>query len=166
MGQKPKILQKCGIFSKIIRFERKTWRWKRLNPEIQNLLTDLKNMKNCGFYEQNTATVILQKLVNPLLTKLLVVQKFVWNMIFSSSIYLFFFFHEKCCQMNMKKCHILEDFRFLAQKRPPEKKFKKNASLYLMNFDYLSYESNLLILGHPHICDRGGALSLYTVFRP
>ena len=77
-------------------------------------------------------------------------------MIFSSSIYLFFFFHEKCCQMNMKKCHILEDFRFLAQKRPPEKKFKKNASLYLMNFDYLSYESNLLILGHPHICDRGG----------
>ena len=111
--------------SKIIRFERKTRRWKRLNPGIQNLLTNLKNMKNCGFYEQNTATVILQKLVNTLLTKLLVVQKFVWNIIFSSSIYLFFFFHEKCCQMNMKKCHILEDFRFLAQKRPPEKKLKK-----------------------------------------
>ena len=57
----------------------------------------------------------------------------------------------------------------MAQKRPPEKKFKINASLYLMNFDYLSYESNLLILGHPHICDRGGGgrgLSLYTVFRP
>ena len=109
----------------------------------------------------------LQKLVNPLLTKLLVIKKFVWNMIFSSSIYLFFFFHEKCCQMNMKKCHILEDFRFLAQKRPPEKKFKKNASLYLMNFDYLSYESNLLILGHPHICDRGGAWAstLYSVHR-
>ena len=59
MGQKPKILQKCGILSKIIRFERKTRRWKRLNPEIQNLLTDLKNMKNCGFYEQNTATVFI-----------------------------------------------------------------------------------------------------------
>ena len=26
----------------------------------------------------------------------------------------------------------------------------------LMNFDYISYESNLLILGHPHICDKGG----------
>ena len=60
----------------------------------------------------------------------------------------------------------LEDFRFLAQKRPPVKKFEKNASLYLMNFDLLSYESNLLILGHPHICVRGGGLALYTVFRP
>ena len=91
-------------------------------------------------------------------------------MIFSSSIYLFFFLHEKCCQMNMKKCHILEDYRFLAQKRPPEKKLDKNASLYLMNFDYLSYESNLLILGHPHICDREGgrgswATTLYSVHR-
>ena len=50
----------------------------------------------------------------------------------------------------------LEDFRFLAQKRPPVKKFKSKASLYLMNFDHLSYESNLLILGHPPICERGG----------
>ena len=64
------------------------------------------------------------------------------------------------------KCHILADFRFLAQKGPPVKKLKNQASLYLMNFDYLSYESNLLILGHPHMCERGGALSLYTVFRP
>ena len=62
LGQKPKILQKCGILSKIIRFERKTRRWKRLNPEIQNLLTDLKNIKNCGFYEQNTATVFFAKI--------------------------------------------------------------------------------------------------------
>ena len=54
-----KILRKCGILSKIIRFKRKIRRWKRLNPEIQNLLTDLKNMKNCGFYEQNTATVFI-----------------------------------------------------------------------------------------------------------
>ena len=46
-------------------------------------------------------------------------------MIFSSSIYLFFFFYEKCCQMNMKKFTFLEDFWFLAQKRPPEKKFQK-----------------------------------------
>ena len=50
----------------------------------------------------------------------------------------------------------LADFRFLAQKGPPVKKLKNQASLYLMNFDYLSYESNLLILGHPHICERGG----------
>ena len=61
----------------------------------------------------------------------------------------------------------LADFRFLAQKGPPKKKFNKNASLYLMNFDYLSYESNLLFLGHPHICERGGpwASTLYSVHR-
>ena len=58
--------------------------------------------------------------------------------------------------MIFTKCHFLADFRFLAQKGPPKKKFNKNASLYLMNFDYLSYESNLLFLGHPHICERGG----------
>ena len=47
-------------------------------------------------------------------------------------------------------------FSVFGPKKTPEKKIQKNASLYLMNFDYLSYESNLLILGHPHICDRGG----------
>ena len=46
-------------------------------------------------------------------------------------------------------------FSVFCPKKTPEKKFKNNASLYLMNFDYLSYESNLSILGHPHICDRG-----------
>ena len=46
-------------------------------------------------------------------------------------------------------------------KKTPRKKIKKNASLYLMNFDYLSYESNLLIIGHPHICDRGASTHFY-----
>ena len=65
-----------------------------------------------------------------------------------------------------EQIHIFGGFLVFGPKKTPEKNLKKNASLYLMNFDYLSYESNLLILGHPHICERGGALSLYTVFRP
>ena len=52
LGQKPKILQKCGILSKIIRFERKTRRWNRLAPQNSIFLTDWKNFKNCGFYGQ------------------------------------------------------------------------------------------------------------------
>ena len=47
-------------------------------------------------------------------------------------------------------------FGFWPKKGPRKKKFNKNAWLYFMNFDYLSYESNLLFLGHPHICERGG----------
>ena len=40
-----------GICSKIIGFSVEMPRWKGISPDIQNLLTDLKNIKNCGFYE-------------------------------------------------------------------------------------------------------------------
>ena len=49
------------------------------------------------------------------------------------------------------------------------KKTPRNLLWIIMSFDYLSYKSNLLILGHPHICDRGGrgswASTLYSVHR-
>ena len=51
-----------------------------------------KTLKLCLFH-------FLKKLVNPLSTKLSVVQKFLQNMICSSSIYLHFLFHKGCCQM-------------------------------------------------------------------
>ena len=48
-----------GICSKIIGFSVEMPRWKGISPDIQNLLTDMKNIKNCGFYEQNTEAVFI-----------------------------------------------------------------------------------------------------------
>ena len=72
-----------------------------------------------------------------------------------------------CAQIGwfLTKCHIFRGFSiFWPQKDTLKKKLKKKALLYLMNFDYLSYESNLLILGHPHICyRRGGPEPLHCI---
>ena len=47
------------ICPKIIGFSVELPCWKGISPDIQNLLTDLKNIKNCGFYDQNTEAVFI-----------------------------------------------------------------------------------------------------------
>ena len=153
-------------FLKIIRFERKTRRWNRLAPKNSISLTDWKNFKDCGFYghigkKKIFASTLLS--IKSAIFKIFPIRQKYW-ILWGRPV------PTPCFALKSddfwQNATFLADFRFLAQKGPPKKKFNKNAWLYLMNFDYLSNESNLLFLGHPHICERGGPLSLYTVFRP